>query len=72
MAILIPLKPVVLVLGLLSGFVFASYFGSSVLEGKAPFSVAHFETRHTIAGEPARRADVGHKRPNKSFSARLQ
>ena len=35
MMILVPFKPVVLMLGLLSGLVFAGFIGSSLLEGKA-------------------------------------
>jgi hypothetical protein len=36
MMILVLFKPVVLVLGLLSGLIFVGFIGSSLLEGKEP------------------------------------
>ena len=38
MQILVPLKPVVLVWGLLSAMIFFGFVASSVLEGKDPFA----------------------------------
>ena len=38
MQILVPLKPVVLVWGLLSGMILVSFVASSLLEGKDPFA----------------------------------
>jgi hypothetical protein len=72
MMILVPFKPVVLVLGLLSGLVFAGFIGSSLLEGKAPFAVDSGETRHAVAKQDAMRATPEHKRPHKAPSARTQ
>jgi hypothetical protein len=40
MYILVPWKPVVLVWGLLSGMILASFVASSLLEGKNPFAPA--------------------------------
>ena len=39
MLILVPLKPLVLVLGLLSGLVLIDFVGSSLLDGTNPFAV---------------------------------
>jgi hypothetical protein len=46
--ILIPFKPVVLVLGLLTGLIFAGFLGSSLLEGKEPFVMGRGQARHTL------------------------
>ena len=46
MMILIPCKPVVLVLGLLSGLIFVGFVGLSLLEGKDPFVMDRAKTRH--------------------------
>lgn len=40
MVVLVPWKPVALVLGLLSALVLVSYFGSALLRGKDPFAVS--------------------------------
>ena len=40
MMILIPFKPAILVLGLLTGLIFVGFVGSSLLEGKEPFVLA--------------------------------
>lgn len=56
MVILVPWKPVALVLGLLSALILVSYFGSALVRGKDPFDVstgnwrsaaAHHVTRHS-------------------------
>lgn len=39
MLILVPWKPVALVLSLLSAVILASYFGSAAIHGKDPFAV---------------------------------
>jgi hypothetical protein len=39
MVILVPWKPVALVLGLLSALILASYFGSALMQGKDPFAI---------------------------------
>jgi hypothetical protein len=38
--ILVPWKPVALVLGLLSALILVSYFGSALMQGKDPFAVS--------------------------------
>ena len=56
MMILIPFKPVVLVLGLLSGLIFVGFVGSSLLEGKEPFVMDRGQARHTLVKQDAARA----------------
>jgi hypothetical protein len=51
MTILVPFRPVVLVLGLLSGLIFAGFIGSSLLEGKVPFAL------HTVGTERGRKTE---------------
>jgi hypothetical protein len=68
MMILIPFKPVVLVLGLLSGLMFVGFVGSSLLEGKEPFVMDRAQTRHTLVKDNTARATQQHKHP----SARVQ
>jgi hypothetical protein len=48
MIILIPFKPFVLVLGLLSGLILVGFVGSSLLEGKEPFVMNRAQARHTL------------------------
>lgn len=40
MVILVPWKPIALVLGLLSGLILVGYFGSALMRGKDPFAVS--------------------------------
>lgn len=40
MVILVPWKPVALVLGLLSALILVSYFGSALMHGRDPFAVS--------------------------------
>lgn len=40
MVILVPWKPVALVLGLLSALILISYFGSALIRGQDPFAVS--------------------------------
>ena len=58
MVILVPWKPVALVLGLLSVLILVSYFGSALMRGKDPFAVstgnwqpaaAHHATTHSTS-----------------------
>jgi hypothetical protein len=72
MMILVPFKPLVLVLGLLSGLIFAGFIGSSLLEGKVPFAVDTGETRHAVVKQDAVRATGEHKHRQKAPSARAQ
>ena len=46
MMILIPFKPAILVLGLLTGLIFVGFVGSSLLEGKEPFFMNRGHARH--------------------------
>jgi hypothetical protein len=72
MMIFVPFKPVVLVLGLLSGLIFAGFLGSSLLEGKAPFAVDKGETPRAVVKQDAVRATPEHKHPQKAPSTRTQ
>jgi hypothetical protein len=72
MMILVPIKPIVLVLGLLSGLVFAGFIGSSLLEGKAPFAISRGEARHTVVRPDAARATPERQRPHKAPSVRAE
>jgi hypothetical protein len=72
MMIFVPLKPVVLVLGLLSGLIFAGFIGSSLHEGQAPFAVDSGETRRAVVKQDAVRATQEHKRHHKAPSAGAQ
>jgi hypothetical protein len=69
--ILVPFKPFVLVLGLLSGLIFVAFIGSSLLEGKDPFTVDRVEVRHAAVKQDAARA-TRDKRPHRAPSARPQ
>ena len=48
MLILIPFKPIILVLGLLTGLIFVGFVGSSLLEGKEPFVMDRGQARHAV------------------------
>ncbi len=48
MMILIPFKPAILVLGLLTGLIFVGFVGSSLLEGKEPFVMDRGQARHAL------------------------
>jgi hypothetical protein len=52
MMIIVPFKPVVLVLDLLCGLIFAGLIASSPVEGKAPFTVDSDETRCAVRCGP--------------------
>jgi hypothetical protein len=71
MVLFIPLKPVVLVLSLLSGFVFLGFVGSSLLEGKEPF-VTRGEARRMLVEQNASRVNSGHMHPLQVSSARAR
>jgi hypothetical protein len=70
--ILIPFKPAVLVLGLLSGLVFAGFIGSSLLEGKAPFKMERDKARQTLVRQVAPQATPESVRLHKVPSARAR
>lgn len=72
MMILIPFKPVVLVLGLLSGLIFAGFVGSSLLDGKEPFVIDKGQARHTLVRQDTARVTPEHKHPQKAPSVRFQ
>jgi hypothetical protein len=48
MLILVPLKPFVLVLGLLSGLILVGFIGSSLLEKSKPFAIGTSQMRHEV------------------------
>lgn len=66
MFILVPWKPVALVLGLLGALIFVSYFGSALMHGKDPFAVStgnwqnasaqHVKSQSTAAHKPVPKA----------------
>ena len=68
MVILVPWKPVALVLGLLSALILVSYFGSALMRGKDPFAVStgnwqpaaahHARSQSTATHKPDLRAAV--------------
>jgi hypothetical protein len=72
MMVLVPFKPVALVLGLLSGLVFVGFVGSSLFEGNAPFVMDRSQARHTIVKQDSARATPEHKHFEKSSSANVQ
>jgi hypothetical protein len=53
MIILVPWKPVALVLGLLATLIFVSYFGSALVHGNDPFAVSTGTWQHTTAQQDA-------------------
>ena len=66
MMVLVPFKPVVLVLGLLSGLIFVGFVGSSLLEGKEPFVMDRAQTRHAIVKQDTARPTPEHKHAHKT------
>jgi hypothetical protein len=71
MMIFVPLKPVILVLGLTSGLLFVSFLGSSLLEGKAPF-VSVRQARQKAVEQNAARVTPGHKHAHNAPSAQAR
>ena len=61
MLILVPWKPVALVLGLLSALILVSYFGSSVLERKDPFAISSGQSQRSIPRHTAGHSVTAHK-----------
>lgn len=72
MVILVPWKPIALVLGLLSALILVSYFGSALMRGKDPFAVStgiwqpaavHHATSHSTCTQKSthRAADSAHR-----------
>jgi hypothetical protein len=64
MLILVPWKPLVLALGLLSGLVLIDFFGSSLVEHKDPFAVKQaarviLEQKHPNKSAPHHRSPAG-------------
>jgi hypothetical protein len=65
MLILVPFKPALLVLGLLSGLIFVGFIGSSLLEGREPFAMNRSEARHRVVMQDP--ANLEPKRPQKAL-----
>lgn len=61
MVVLVPWKPVALVLGLLSALIFVSYFGSALMHGKDPFVVSTGNWQHAPAQQVANHSTDPHK-----------
>lgn len=68
MVILVPWKPIALVLGLLSALILVSYFGSALMRGKDPFAVStgdwqppavHHATSHSTSAQKPIHRSVG-------------
>jgi hypothetical protein len=55
MLILVPWKPVVAVLAILSGLIFVGYVGSSIMEGRNPFALHGNHMHHTDRTSPTHR-----------------
>jgi hypothetical protein len=64
MVILIPWKPVALVLGLLSVLILVGYFGSALIRGKDPFAVSTGNWQPTAAHHATNQSSGAHK-PNR-------
>jgi hypothetical protein len=69
MIILVPWKPVALVLGLLAALIFVSYFGSALMHSKDPFAVSSGNWQHTTAQHTGDQSAVAHKSVPKAPSA---
>jgi hypothetical protein len=72
MMILIPFKPVVLVLGLLSALIFAGFVGSSLIEGKEALVVDRGQARHMLVKQNTAQATPEHRHPHKTALVRAQ
>ena len=69
MVILVPWKPVALVLGLLSALILVSYFGSALMHGKDPFAVGTGNWQPTPAHHAAGHSNGAHKPKAQAVSA---
>lgn len=68
MLVLVPWKPMALVLGLLSALISVSYFGSSLMQGKDPFAVSTGNWQPATAHDVISRSTGAHKpNPVQSF-----
>jgi hypothetical protein len=72
MMILVPFKPLVLVLGLLSGLIFAGFIGSSLLEGREPLVMDRGQARHMLVKQDSARVTPEHKHHVKAPSVKAQ
>jgi hypothetical protein len=68
MTILVPWKPVALVLAPLAALIFVSYFGSALVHGKDPFAVSTQNWQHTTAQHVDRQSPPAHKSAPKAPS----
>lgn len=66
MVILVPWKPVALVLGLLSALILVSYFGSALMRGKDPFAVSTGNWQPAAAHPAARHPPGAHQANSRS------
>ena len=71
MMLIIPIKPMILVLSLLSGVVLLGFIGSSLLDGKKPF-ITRGEARQRLVKQSSSSASSGHKDPLQVSSALAQ
>ena len=63
MVILVPWKPVALVLGFLAALILVAYFGSALISGKDPFAVSTGNW-HPTAAHHATSHSTGARQPN--------
>lgn len=64
MLILVPFKPVAIVLGCLSALIFCSYFASCWIEHKDPFQIDH--AAHVMRTKTGAHPASPHKHPYKA------
>jgi hypothetical protein len=61
MLIIVPWKPVAVVLGLLGALIFVGFFGTAIAHGKDPFSVSTGESQSQALRRDVRQSDRVHK-----------
>lgn len=63
MFILVPWKPVALIVGILGALVFVCYVGSSLMQGRNPFGMPATAQSQVISSKPA----VAHATPHRNL-----
>ena len=69
MVILVPWKPVALVLGFLAALILVSYFGSAMMRGKDPFAVSTGNWQPAAANHATRHHLRRVQKPNSQAAA---
>lgn len=70
MVIIVPVKPIAIVLCLLSGLILVSYFGLALARGKDPFAVSTGKWQHTAAQQVTVHPAATHLSVSKGKEAR--